>query len=89
MKVIGLTGNIGSGKSTVGRMLKDFGAAVIDCDAVSRQLTTPGAPCLQQIIGRWGRGYLLPDGSLDRKKMAANIFVLCVKIVSIEKLLEE
>lgn len=74
MEVIGLTGNIGSGKSTVGRMLAELGAVVIDCDVVSRQLTALGMPCLQQIVQQWGEAYLLPDGSLDRKKMAANIF---------------
>ncbi len=74
MEIIGLTGNIGSGKSTVGKILKGFGAVVIDCDVISRQLVASGQPCLQQIIDHWGDVYLLPDGSLDRKKMAANIF---------------
>lgn len=74
MEVIGLTGNIGSGKSTVGKILAGFGAVVIDCDVVSRQLVAPGMPCLRKIIDQWGEAYLLPDGNLDRKKMADNIF---------------
>lgn len=87
MEVIGLTGNIGSGKSTVGKILADFGAVVIDCDVVSRQLVAPDMPCLQQIICQWGDAYLLPDGNLDRKKMAANIFSHKEEKEKLEKIL--
>ena len=63
MEVIGLTGNIGSGKSTVGKILATLGAVVIDCDVVSRQLVAPGQPCLREIINLFGQEYLLTDGT--------------------------
>ncbi len=74
MKVIGLTGDAGSGKSTVARILKDLGAAVIDADQVARTLTVPGSPVLNEIVGTFGEEVLNPDGTLDRPRLAARVF---------------
>lgn len=74
MKVIGLTGNAGTGKTSVARYLKSLGAEVFEADAVAKKLTAPGEPLLSKIIEVFGPEYLLPDGSLDRKKMRRLIF---------------
>lgn len=74
MKVIGLTGNAGTGKTSVARYLKSLGAEVIEADAVLKKLTAPGEPLLAKIIEAFGPEYLLPDGSLDRKKMRRLVF---------------
>src|SRR5207253_11143956 len=69
----GLTGNIGSGKTTVGRMLSTRGIPVVDADQVAREIVEPGRPALREIASRFP-GALLPDGSLDRKALAARVF---------------
>ncbi|TEB09547.1 dephospho-CoA kinase [Pelotomaculum propionicicum] len=74
MIVIGLTGNIGSGKSTVARRLAELGAKIIDADKVARQVVMPGSPCLEEIAKEFGRGILNARGELDRKKMADVVF---------------
>ncbi|MFX4261346.1 dephospho-CoA kinase [Pelotomaculum propionicicum] len=74
MIVIGLTGNIGSGKSTVARQLKNLGAKIIDADQVARQVVTPGSPGLQEIVNVFGPGVLDSAGKLDRKKMGSLVF---------------
>jgi dephospho-CoA kinase len=66
---IGLTGGIGSGKSTVLAMLQDLGAAAIDADAISRATTAPGGAAIPQIAQRFGAGFITPQGALDRVKM--------------------
>lgn len=66
---IGLTGGIGSGKSTVLAMLQSLGAAGIDADAISRSLTAPGGAALPAIARQFGAGYIGPDGALDRARM--------------------
>ncbi len=70
MVVIGLCGRTGSGKSTVGRYFETLGAAYIDTDAVSREVTRAGEPCLDELSRAFGSGILNADGSLDRKKLA-------------------
>lgn len=72
--VIGLTGPIGCGKSTIGRMLAELGGTVIDADALARAATAPGAPALPAIATRFGQGVLGVDGSLDRGALAAIVF---------------
>lgn len=72
--IIGLTGNIGSGKSTVSRRLAHLGAEVIDTDMVSRDAVTPGTVGLKRIIGEFGPGVLNEKGELDRAKMASIVF---------------
>ena len=66
---IGLTGGIGSGKSTVLAMLREFGAAAIDADAISRATTAPGGAAIPLIAQKFGAGFIGPDGALDRARM--------------------
>ncbi len=74
VKVIGLTGGIGSGKSTVSRMLRGLGARIIDADNISKELMQKGGPLLDDVIVHFGTDMLLVDGNLNRKKMADLIF---------------
>ncbi len=71
---LGLTGGIGSGKSTVAQMLKDRGAAVIDADALSRATTAPGGPALAEIARQFGAEFIGADGGLDRSAMRDLVF---------------
>ena len=71
---IGLTGGIGSGKSTVAALLRDLGAAVIDTDALAHQLTAPGGAAMPAIVGRFGAGVVTPEGALDRARMRERVF---------------
>jgi dephospho-CoA kinase len=74
MRVIGLTGGIASGKSTVARMLVEKGAAVIDADVVARQIVEPGEDAYRDIVAAWGPVVVLPDGTLDRARLGAIVF---------------
>jgi len=74
MKVIGLTGGIGSGKSTVSRMLRGLGAKIIDADQIAREVVQKGKPALREIVETFGEDTLLEDGTLDRKKLGSIIF---------------
>lgn len=74
MYVVGLTGGIGSGKSTVAARLAARGAHVIDADAVAREVVAPGEPALDAIAERFGRDLVGPDGALDRAGLAAIVF---------------
>ncbi len=71
---IGLTGGIGSGKSTVAAMLADLGAAVIDADALSRSLTAAGGRAIDAIRTRFGPDMVGADGALDRQAMRQRVF---------------
>ena len=71
---VGLTGGIGSGKSTVSEQLAALGAVVLDADKAARVVVEPGTPGLAQIAATFGRGVLAPDGSLDRPKLASIVF---------------
>lgn len=66
---IGLTGGIGSGKSTVGRVLTACGAALVDADAIARQLTAPGGAALAELASRFGVQAIAADGAMDREYM--------------------
>jgi dephospho-CoA kinase len=72
--VIGLTGPIGCGKSTVARMLADLGGLAIDADDLVREVTAPGQPALQAIRERFGEGVFGGSGALDRAALAALVF---------------
>ena len=72
--MIGLTGGIASGKSTVARMFAERGAAVIDADQLARQIVEPGQPALAELIARFGPQILTPAGALDRKRLGAIAF---------------
>ena len=74
MKVIGLTGGIGSGKSTVSRYIAEQGIPVIDADKIAREAVLPDSEGLKKIIEKYGEEYLLEDGNLDRVKMGALVF---------------
>ncbi len=74
MKVIGLTGGIACGKSTVSGMLEDLGAAIIDADVIAREIMEKGTPVWQKIKEVFGDEYLLPDGEIDRKKLGELVF---------------
>jgi dephospho-CoA kinase len=74
VRTIGLTGGIGSGKSMVALMFAQLGAAVIDADQLAREVVEPGEPALQEIAATFGRDVLLPDGRLNRGKLADIIF---------------
>jgi dephospho-CoA kinase len=71
---IGLTGGIGSGKSTVAAMLQSLGAVVIDTDALARSLTAPGGAAMPSIVAHFGPGVVASDGALDRVAMRALVF---------------
>ena len=72
--VVGLTGGIGSGKSTVTRLLIGFGIEVIDADDVSREVVTPGSPALNALVARFGDKILNADGTLKRERLRGLIF---------------
>ena len=71
---VGLTGGIASGKSTVMRMLAGLGCVTVDADAIVARLYQPGEAGYEAIVRTYGRGILLPDGDIDRKKLAAIAF---------------
>ena len=74
MLLVGLTGNIASGKSTVARLLAERGAVVIDADILARRAVEPGTPALGAIVERWGERMLAPDGTLDRAGLRDVVF---------------
>src|SRR5512133_2030068 len=74
MKRLGLTGGIGSGKSTVARMLAERGAVVVDADQIARELVEPGGAALAELVTEFGPRILQADGSLSRGELAALAF---------------
>lgn len=74
MRLIGLTGGIGSGKSTVDRMLVQRGAALIDADVLAREVVELGTPALAEIAAEFGTRVILPDGRLDRNALGELVF---------------
>ena len=72
--LVGLTGGIATGKSTVSEMFRRLGCEVIDADILAREVVAPGEPALAEIAEEFGREVLQPDGSLDRKKLGAVVF---------------
>jgi dephospho-CoA kinase len=71
---IGLTGGIGSGKSTVSRLLAERGAVVVDADAIAREVVEPGTPGLAAVVAAFGDGVLTGEGALDRPALGAIVF---------------
>ena len=71
---MGLTGGIGSGKSTVSRMFRELGATVIDADAIVHELQAPGQPMVAELAEAFGPGILTAGGALDRKALGAIVF---------------
>ncbi len=74
MKIIGLTGGIACGKSTVAAMLRDLGASIVDADQLSRELTGPGGEGLPALRDAFGPYVFYPDGTLNRSVLAALVF---------------
>lgn len=71
---VGLTGGIGSGKSTVGGRLRERGAVVVDADQLARAAVCPGSEALRRVVARFGDGILAPDGQLDRRALGRVVF---------------
>lgn len=87
MKWVGLTGGLGTGKSTVSRMLINHGIAVIDADRIAREVVEPNGPAYPGIIQSFGRGVLASDGSLDRTLLAKAVFGNPEKLLELEQLI--
>jgi dephospho-CoA kinase len=84
--VIGLTGPIGCGKSTVAQLLAEIGATVIDADAVARRATEPGTPALPAIRARFGDAVFGADGTLDRAALARLVFADQPALAELERI---
>ena len=74
MKVIGLTGGIGSGKSTVSGFLKELGAVIIDADRVGHEVLKPDSGAWREVVAAFGKEILTPDGDIDRRKLGEIVF---------------
>lgn len=74
MRVIGLTGGIASGKSTVAKMLEEKGAYLLDADIIAREVVEPGQPACEEIVEWLGESILLPDRRIDRARLAELVF---------------
>jgi len=74
MKVIGLTGGIGSGKSTVSRFLAELGAVIIDADKVGHEAFKPGTELWREVVAAFGQQIVTPSGDIDRKKLGEIVF---------------
>jgi len=74
MFVVGLTGGVGAGKSTVAALLSDAGAVVIDADTIARQVLEPGTAGFDAVVTRFGQDYLRDDGTLDRQALGQLVF---------------
>ena len=74
MILVGLTGGIGSGKSTISSLLEGKGAVIIDADAIVREVQLPGSPVLTELAAKFGEEVLAADGSLDRQAVANIVF---------------
>jgi dephospho-CoA kinase len=74
MRLIGVTGGIATGKSTVDRMLADHGAIVIEADELAREAVRPGEPTLDEVATRFGSDVIRPDGTLDRGRVGEIVF---------------
>lgn len=74
MLVVGLTGGIGSGKSTVAELFAERGVPVIDTDELAREVVAPGTPGLDRLVAQFGDAILTPDGQLDRRRLRERIF---------------
>src|SRR5215208_4016884 len=74
MLLVGLTGNVASGKSTVARLFSEHGATIIDSDVLARRAVEVGTPAYDEIVKRWGKDVLSPDGQLDRAALRHRVF---------------
>ncbi|MBU2536517.1 MAG: dephospho-CoA kinase [Chloroflexota bacterium] len=74
MKIIGLTGGFGSGKSTISQFLGELGAVIIDADKVGHEVSKPGTEAWQKVVGTFGQGIISTDGTIDRRKLGKIVF---------------
>ncbi len=74
MKIIGLTGGFGSGKSTVSQFLAELGAVIIDADKVGHEVSKPGTEAWRVVVGTFGQGIISTDGTIDRRKLGKIVF---------------
>jgi dephospho-CoA kinase len=86
MYIIGLTGGIASGKSTVSAMLAQHGAYIIDADKIARAIVMPNQPAWHEIVAHFGSGILLPDGNINREILGEKIFKDKVERECLEKI---
>lgn len=87
MKIIGLTGGIGSGKSTVSEYLQKKGLTIIDADKIAREIVVPGSKVLSEIVKLFGTTILFEDGSLNRKKLGEIVFSDSQKKLALDNLM--
>jgi dephospho-CoA kinase len=74
MRLFGVTGGVGMGKTTAGELLRQLGVSVADTDVIARQLVEPGQPALEEVVSKFGRSVLSNDGSLNRQELARIVF---------------
>lgn len=86
MLLVGLTGGIGSGKSTVAGRMAELGAVVIDADVVAREVVEPGRPAYDDIVAHFGPGVVAADGTLDRPALAAVVFADAQQLAVLNRL---
>lgn len=86
MKIIGLTGGSGAGKGYISEIFSRMGIECLDTDQVSRSVCQPGTPCLAELCHTFGEGILHPDGSLDRKGLAALAFADAEKLLCLNQI---
>jgi dephospho-CoA kinase len=84
--LVGLTGGIASGKSSVSAMLAEQGAEIVDADLIARQVVMPGERAWQKILDHFGRGVLTEDGQVDRKKLADLVFADQAKLALLNEI---
>ena len=87
MKIIGLTGGIGSGKSTVSQFLAELGAVVIDTDKVGHEVFKPGTESWQRVVAAFGRSIVTADGNINRKKLGEIVFDSPVELLKLEQII--
>lgn len=87
MKVIGLTGGIGTGKSTASQYLQKLGFTIIDADRISREVVEPGKPLLAELKTAFGPEIILPEGALDRKALGSIVFSQEEKRLQLERIM--
>ena len=86
MLLVGLTGNIASGKSTVAHLLSERGATIIDADILARRVVEVDTPAYREIVKRWGSEILAPDGTLDRAALRRRVFKDPVQLEELNRL---
>jgi dephospho-CoA kinase len=87
VRVVGLTGGIGSGKSAASAILRELGATIIDADRVGHQVYEPGTPCWHDLVAAFGEDIVGAGGSIDRKKLGARVFADPVLLEKLNKLI--